>query len=301
MSESEITIGTRGSELAVAQAEIVRNKLAAIEPRISFRIVKIKTLNEKVDRSKARTEKDIYTKEIDEAILERRIDIAVHSLKDLKFNMDENMQIGAVPDRDDPRDVFIGNTETEFEHLGTDALVGTSSIRRRVQLTRINPKPMISDLHGNIDTRLSKLNSGEFSGIVIAAAGVKRLGKAVRMQYFDERDVVPAIGQGAIAVTVHKDNSAAAELLKRIDNMKARVEVGEEIEFGKAFGTGCNLPIGANAKMLESGKIGIVGFVSDLAGKTLVKGETETGPGHAGKSLAELLIKKGAGNLIERN
>ncbi len=301
MAESDITIGTRGSKLAVAQAEIVRNKLAAIEPQLSFRIVQIKTLNEKIDRSKAITEKDIYTKEIDEAILEHRIDIAVHSLKDLKFNMDESMRIGAVPDRDDPRDVFIGSTETDFKHLGSDARVGTSSVRRKVQLARINSKPIISDLHGNIDTRLSKLYAGEFSGIVIAAAGVKRLGKAVKMQYFDERDVVPAIGQGAIAVTVHRDNSAVAELLKRIDDIKARSEVVEEIDFGKAFGTGCNLPIGANAKMLGSGKIYIVGFVSDIAGKTLVKDEIEAAPGRAGKKLAELLIKKGAGNLIERN
>ena len=297
----KLRVGCRGSALSLVQAGIVVEKLGAVHSGIMVELVKIKTLNEKIDRTKeTRTEKDIYTKEIDAALADGSIDIAVHSLKDLNLLLPKGIAIGAIADRDDPRDAFVSRDGSPFESLPAKSLVGTSSIRRKAQLFALNPSPEIVNLHGNIDSRLKKLEDSTLDGIAVAAAGLKRLGVSSKIQYFSINQMVPAIGQGAIAVTAMEDNVRIMELLNSISIESASIEVEAEREFGKVFGVGCNAPIGANAK-LNGNMLSMIGFISDSSGRKALKSRIEGSSSEAkqlGRELAERMIASGGDELV---
>ena len=302
MGGRKLVIGSRGSELSMIQTALVVKKLKEVDSSLEISIEKIKTLNEKIDREKTSTEKDIYTKEIDAALLDGSIDIAVHSLKDLNLVLPKGIVIGAIADRDDPRDAFVSKDGRPFESMAANSLVGTSSIRRKAQLSMLNPSPKVVDLHGNIDSRLSKLEEGAIDGIAVAAAGLKRLGIAKNVQYFSVEQMVPAIGQGAIAVTVMEGNAHMMELLKRISVESASVETSAEREFGIVFGVGCNAPIGANAT-LKDGKLNVIGFISDRSGRKALKSSIDGSAAEAkrlGRELAERMIAVGGNELVGR-
>ena len=285
------------------QNNIVAKKLKEADSSLEITIERIKTLNEKIDRSKeTRTEKDIYTKEIDAALADGSIDIAVHSLKDLNLVLPKGIAIGAIADRDDPRDAFVSRDGRPFESLEAKALVGTSSIRRKAQLFALNPSPEVVDLHGNIDSRLRKLDDGTLDGIAVAAAGLKRLGVSSAVQYFGVEQMVPAIGQGAIAVTAMEDNRSIMELLESISIESASIETEAEREFGGVFGVGCSAPIGANATLM-GGRLSMVGFVSDRFGRRVLKSGIEGSAAEAkrlGRELAKRMIAMGGGELVGR-
>ena len=299
----KIVVGGRGSELSMIQNNIVAKKLKEADSSLEITIERIKTLNEKIDRSKeTRTEKDIYTKEIDAALADGSIDIAVHSLKDLNLVLPKGIAIGAIADRDDPRDAFVSRDGRPFESLEAKALVGTSSIRRKAQLFALNPSPEVVDLHGNIDSRLRKLDDGALDGIAVAAAGLKRLGVSSAVQYFGVEQMVPAIGQGAIAVTAMEDNRSIMELLESISIESASIETEAEREFGGVFGVGCSAPIGANATLM-GGRLSMVGFVSDRFGRRVLKSGIEGSAAEAkrlGRELAKRMIAMGGGELVGR-
>ncbi len=285
------------------QNSIVAKKLKEADSSLEISIERIKTLNEKIDRSReTRTEKDIYTREIDAALAEGSIDIAVHSLKDLNLVLPKGIAIGAIADRDDPRDAFVSRDGRQFESLAAKSLVGTSSIRRKAQLFTLNPSPEVVDLHGNIDSRLRKLDEGELDGIAVAAAGLKRLGVSSVVQYFSVEQMVPAIGQGAIAVTAMEDNRSIMELLRSISVEGASIETEAEREFGRVFGVGCNAPIGANAA-LKDGRLSMVGFISDRFGRKALKSGIKGNASEAkrlGRELAERMIAMGGDELVGR-
>jgi hydroxymethylbilane synthase len=301
MGGQKLVIGSRGSKLSMIQTDIVVRKLKEADSSLEISIEKIKTLNEKIDRAKeTRTEKDIYTKEIDAALADGSIDIAVHSLKDLNLILPKGISIGAIADRDDPRDAFVSRDGSHFESMPAKSLIGTSSIRRKAQLLALNPSAEIVELHGNIDSRLKKLDDSTLDGIAVAAAGLKRLGVSSKVQYFSVDQMVPAIGQGAIAVTAMEDNVCIMELLNSISVESASIEVEAEREFGKVFGVGCNAPIGANAR-LNGNTLSMIGFISDSSGRKALKSRIEGSSSEAkrlGRELAERMIASGGDELV---
>ena len=301
MASKKFIIGSRGSRLSLVQAGIVQKKLESLDIGLDIEVVKIKTMNEKIDRNIVdATEKDIYTKEIDQALLDGSIDMAVHSLKDLNLELPKGIVMGAVPDRADPGEVFISRDGTRLEQLGKGAVIGTSSIRRKAQLFGINPLPKVEDIHGNIDSRIGMVEEGSVDGIMIAAAGIERLGLKVKSEYFEPSRIVPAIGQGALAVSARATDSGMLSILKRINDPKAELETSAEREFGKVFGVGCNAPIGANAR-ISGDSIKLTGFIGDGYGGRVLKMEMSGGKDDAiaiGRKLARELMDSGGGELI---
>lgn len=255
-------MGCRGSRLSLVQTGIVIDKLRSAGFDARFDIIKIKTTNELIDRESRETVKDIYTKEIDRALMDGSIDIAVHSLKDVRMDIERDLLIAAIPDRDDPRDVFISKDGTGFGSMRRGSVIGTSSIRRRILLSKLNPGVSIEDIHGNVDTRMERMRAGDFDGLVLAAAGLRRLGIDIGLEYLDVDRVVPAIGQGALAVMARRDDQHTIDMLSTVNVESLMDEIEAERAFGRFFGVGCRYPIGANARA-SNGSIDIVGFIYD--------------------------------------
>ncbi len=302
MQKDVIIIGARGSNLSLIQTDIVVRKLNALQLGMEFKIEKIRTLNEKIDRSiHKETEKDIYTKEIDQALIEGRIDMAVHSLKDLMLTLPDGITIGCIADKDDPRDVMVTPNGTPLSKMDENAKIGTSSIRRKILLKGLNPKPTLLDIHGNLDSRISKVADGSLDGIVVAAAGLKRLNADVHAEYFDPGSFIPAIGQGAIAVTIRSNDKHISDIMRRINVHDAKAEAFAERAFGKRFGIGCNAPIGAYA-VANGSNLSISGFIGDIMGNRILKATINGNadkPEALGNMLAERLIGAGGDELIK--
>lgn len=294
-----VRIGTRGSKLSLLQTGIVARKLELLGVGIKCELVQIKTLNEKIDRNSGKpTEKDIYTKEIDEALIDGSIDIAVHSLKDLKNELPKGILIASIPERADPRDMLVfGN--------GFDSnmkpRIGTSSIRRKVQIKRILPGAEVVELHGNVDTRLHSLKNGNLNALVLAVSGMERMGYSERSRILEPNEMIPAIGQGALAVTARSDDSGIIEILKRINDKKAESEIIAERSFGRVFGIGCDMPIGSLARA-NGNEMNILGFIAKNDGSVFARAEVKgkaSDPEGMGKALARAVMEKGGDEIIE--
>jgi hydroxymethylbilane synthase len=246
----KITIGSRGSQLALWQANWVKEQLEAQGWECGIQI--IKTTGDRitdVPLAKVGT-KGLFTKEIEEALLGGAVDLAVHSLKDLPTILPEGLTIAAIPEREDPRDVVVGRP---IKDLANGALVGTSSLRREAQLRLLRPDLRIESLRGNVDTRLRKLDEGQYESILLAAAGLRRLGLAGRIaEALAPGVMVPAVGQGALAIETREDGGAAWEACRRLDHAATRAAVTAERTVLAALGGGCQVPIGANAE-IENG------------------------------------------------
>jgi hydroxymethylbilane synthase len=226
-----ITIGTRGSKLALWQAEWVRSLLGAVNPALRIELKKIKTTGDKIlDVPLAKVGgKGLFVKEIEEAMLRDEADLAVHSMKDVPTYLPEGLHIGAVLEREDPRDAFISLKYPSFRELASGASVGTSSLRRSCQLKSIRPDIEIVSLRGNLDTRLRKLDEGQFDAIILAAAGVKRLGHEDRITETLQRDVsLPAIAQGAVGIECRTDDEFIHELIRPLRHAETSVCVQAE-------------------------------------------------------------------------
>ena len=242
----------------------------------------------------------MFTKEIEEALADRRVDLAVHSLKDLPTEQSDQFEIAAIPAREDPRDAFCSVEYGSVQDLPQGALVGTSSLRREAQLRAIRPDLVVHPLRGNVDTRLRKLEAGEYAAIILASAGLRRLGKTERVrQVLPVELMCPAAGQGALGIESRAGDTAVREALAFLDDASARAETTCERALLGSLGGGCQVPIGANAKW-ESGKLHLEAVVASPDGKLLLRESAiADDPTRLGKSVAEKVLDKGAAAILD--
>ncbi len=293
-----LVIASRGSQLALWQAHWVEAQLTALGQECRIEI--IKTTGDKItDVPLAKVGgKGLFTKEIEEALLDGRADLAVHSLKDLPTELPEGLVLAAVPEREDPRDAVVGK---RIDELPPGARVGTSSLRRSAQLRKLRPDLVIESVRGNLDTRLRKLDEGQYDAILLAAAGLKRLGWGDRIaEILDADCMCSAVGQGALAIET-RANGKGFDAVQSLDHAATHAAVAAERGLLKALGGGCQVPIGAHATV-SGNRLRLLGIVISPDASEMVKSEAEGEVAHAaelGQTLGEELLKKGARQILE--
>jgi hydroxymethylbilane synthase len=294
-----LTIGSRGSRLAVWQARWIQVRLQdfGVECRVEI----IHTTGDKITDvalSKVGT-KGLFTKEIEEALLQGTIDLAVHSLKDMPTDLPAGLTLAAIPEREDPRDALVG---ARLEELAQHARVGTSSLRRAAQLRGIRPDLEIENIRGNVDTRLRKLDEKQYDAIVLASAGLRRLGWENRItELLDPSVMCPAPGQGALAVETRSDGGEAQEISKRLDHRETRSAVTAERAVLAALGGGCQVPIGAYATV-EHGRIQLQAVIVSPDGTQIIGLKAHGAAGDAaiiGHAMGNQLLAEGGRQILE--
>ena len=299
----KVRIGTRGSRLALWQADYIEKLLNQMNQEITLERIIIKTEGDR-DQSSSLTQiggQGVFTKAIEDALLDNRIDLAVHSLKDLPSNMTPGLCLAAVPERGPVEDVLVTKEGININDLNKDASVATGSIRRRSQLLNLRPDLQISDLRGNIETRLNKLYQKGLDGIIMARAAIFRLGlDQVKFYTFSTDEMVPGVGQGAVGVQTRADDSTINEIVKGISHQDTFNAVSAERAFLDELDSGCQFPVGAYAQVLGD-RLKITGFVGSEDGREIYR-ENSKGPVSAademGRELAQLFIKQGAQELL---
>lgn len=299
-----MNLGTRGSKLALWQSQTVAEELKSALPALEIEIKTIKTQGDKIlDVALSRIgDKGLFTKEIENELLAGSIDLAVHSMKDLPGEMEPGLCIGAVLKREDPRDVLLSHKGYQFDKLPRGGVIGTSSLRRMAQVKARRPDLEIVALRGNVETRIKKMQEQDLDGIVLAWAGVSRLGLTEWVTDFLPEDLIlPAVGQGAIAVQIRADDHSTRELLASINDPEAFAEVSAERSFLKTLQGGCQVPIGSRA-IVSGSQIRIRGLICSLDGSRHYCQEIN-GPFEQGQKLAvelaEQLLAQGAGAILE--
>lgn len=293
-------IGSRGSQLALWQANHVADWLRARGHQVEIEI--IKTTGDKITDvalSKVGV-KGLFTKEIEEALAAGRVDLAVHSLKDLPTELAPQFTLAAVTKREDARDVFVSLKYTRFTELPQEARVGTSSLRRQAQLKAVRPDLEMFPLRGNVDTRLGKLESGDLHGIILAAAGLKRLGRAEHVREALPVEVMcPAVGQGAMAIECRSSDPATQWELAFLDDAATRKATTAERALLRTLGGGCQVPIGGYGELMDDG-LRLTAVVARPDGSRLIR-EQQTGsdPETLGRKVGEALLGKGARQILE--
>ncbi|GAB4540978.1 MAG: hydroxymethylbilane synthase [Thermodesulfovibrionia bacterium] len=303
-----IVIATRGSKLAMWQAEWVRAEILKRNPELNVEILKIKTTGDKIlDVPLAKIGgKGLFVKEIEEALLEGRADLAVHSMKDVPVVLPDRLHITAICKREEPRDAFVSQIQDSrfkiqgFRTLHNGAIVGTSSLRRSCQLLNKRPDLRIVQLRGNLDTRIRKLDEGQFDAIIVASAGMRRLGMEERITELLPTDIsLPAIGQGAIGIECRKDDEFTNNLVKDLNHAETSICVMAERAFLRRLEGGCQVPIAGYAR-INSGLI-LEGLVGSVSGDTIIRGTTKgpiNDPESVGIALAEELLSRGADRIL---
>jgi hydroxymethylbilane synthase len=296
-----LRIGSRGSQLALWQANHVAAELRARGHEVEIQI--IKTTGDKItDVSLAQVgTKGMFTKEIEEALAAGQVDLAVHSLKDLPTELPPGFEIAAITKREDPRDAFLSVKYASVAELPRGARVGTSSLRRQAQLRQMRADLEVHPLRGNVDTRLRKLEAGEYDGIILAAAGLNRLGLTQRVRsYFDTREMCPAVGQGALAIEIRAGDSARRDELAFFDSPADHAATDCERAVLRSLGGGCQVPIGAHATVTDS-EVSVTAVVADPVGTAVLReGGTGSDPERLGRSVGETLLKRGAAKILEQ-
>lgn len=296
-----IRIGTRDSILAIWQAHWVKSRLCLYYPELQFELVPMKTKGDKIlDVPLAKIgDKGLFTKELENGLLQNELDMAIHSLKDLPTMLPPGLIIGAFCQREEPRDVFLSKNGIQLEDLPPGALLGTSSLRRKSQLQHFRPDLNFVDIRGNLHTRWRKLMESEMDGIVLAAAGVIRLGWEQKItQILSEEIMLSAVGQGAIAVEVAENRPDILELLPRLNHAETELAVRAERVLMRVLEGGCQVPIGALAQVTD-GKITLRGMVASIDGTRLIKAEgTGYAPEKVGQEVAQRLIGLGAAEIL---
>jgi hydroxymethylbilane synthase len=293
-----LVIASRGSQLALWQARWVEQRLGAMG--LESRIEIIKTTGDKItDLPLAKVgAKGLFTKEIEEALLEERADLAVHSLKDLPTELPEGLVLAGVPAREDPRDALLGRPLSE---LARGAKVGTSSLRREAQLRYLRPDLHVEPLRGNVDTRVRRLKEGAYDAILLAVAGLKRLGlDGAIAEVLSPEVMCPAIGQGVLALE-SRESGPGHDACSRLDDPRTRAEITAERAVLAALGGGCQVPIGAHASV-HSGRLRVAGIVAAPDGSQLVRAESEGPAADAaaiGRHLASQLLGRGARRILD--
>ena len=344
MKINKISIGTRGSKLALWQAEWIKSELKELYPDLEIELIKIKTTGDKIlDVPLAKVGgKGLFVKEIEEALLRHEADIAVHSIKDVPTEFPDGLYLAVICEREDPRDAFISQIQNskfkiqKFNDMPRGAKIGTSSLRRSCQLLNNRPDLKIEQLRGNLDTRLRKLDEGQFDAIILAAAGIKRLGLEERISEILSPEIsLPAIGQGAIGIECRIDDEFINKLIAPLNHPETSICVKAERAFLERLEGGCQVPIAAYARIVnkksevrsqksnppfhplsKGGREGINdsalstpnsklimdGLVGSITGDRLIKGYIEGRPGHAeslGIALAEDVLSRGAKDILD--
>lgn len=300
----QIKIGTRGSQLALWQSNWVKSALMERFPGLAVELVIIKTKGDKIqDVPLARVGgKGLFVKEIEEAILDRRVDLAVHSMKDMPALIPEGLCIGAIPDRENPKDALVSRKGLSLSRLPRGARIGTSSLRRAAQLKHLRPDLNILPLRGNLDTRLKKLETEDLDAVVLAAAGLRRMELDHRVtQFLDETQMLPAVGQGALCIESRENDPDIAPLTAALDHSDTRTVVLGERAFLHRLEGGCQVPIAAHGS-LAGGQFSLTGMVASLDGTELIR-DTLSGPANnseaIGIQLADRLLDRGAGKILD--
>ncbi len=244
------TIGTRGSKLSLAQTNWVISELKEQTPDNEFDIVTIKTKGDTDERPLFTIDqKGIFEKEIDRAVAEKQVDFAVHSLKDVPSELHESLIIASVPKRESSNDIFITKDGSSLKSIPSGSIIGTSSLRRAVQISRQRSDLVVKPVRGNIETRINKVLDGKFDGVVLAHAGISRLGLDVKFSILSTKDFPPSPGQGALAIVARSNDSELISILKKIEDIKSRKEIEAERALSDHVDSGCRFPVGALAKI----------------------------------------------------
>ena len=307
--KNRIYIGTRGSKLALWQAEWVKSEIQHLHSEIEISLIKIKTTGDMIlDVPLAKIGgKGLFVKEIEEAILRHKVDMAVHSMKDVPTELPEGLHLAAICRREDPRDALITKVQSSefkvqsYKDLPHGATVGTSSLRRLCQLRNIRPDLKIVQLRGNLDTRIRKLDEGQFDAIIVAVAGVKRLGLAYRITEILEPEIcLPAIGQGAIGIECRVNDKVINTILGDLNHQETSISVRAERALLRRLGGGCQVPIAAYAR-IKDGMVIMDGLVGSITGERVIKGHAEgklEDHERLGTNLAEDLLSRGAKEIL---
>jgi len=300
-----IRVGTRGSKLALAQTNWVIEQIKGHYPHLRVETVIIKTKGDKIlDVPLAKVGgKGLFVKEIEEALLREEIDLAVHSMKDVPTELPEGLEIAIIPERESPFDVLISRENISFEDLPPGARVGTSSLRRTAQLRAKRPDLRIENLRGNLDTRLRKLSEGLYEAIIVAEAGLLRLGLGdIPRERFSTEVMLPAIGQGALAIEIRKADTELREGLSFLHHEETAVAVAAERAFLERLGGGCQVPLAAYARLNQRNLV-VEALIADPSGEPLLRDQLEGPPSQAaemGRRLAEELLSRGGQKILEK-
>ena len=299
----DVIIGTRDSALAMWQTEWVIENLKRLKPEHSFRIISMKTQGDKIlDVALAKIgDKGLFTKELEVAMLSGEIDMAVHSMKDLPTALPEGLMIGAICERADPKDVVISKNGLKLEQMPTGARIGTSSLRRCAQLLSYRPDLKLEPLRGNLNTRMAKLERENLDAIILAAAGVERLGWGDRISERLSTDIsLPAVGQGSIGIEIRDNDKEIFDVVKILNHFPSQVSITAERALLKRLEGGCQIPIGALGTV-EGDQLTLIGLVASLDGKEVIRGSISGPVNEAaalGEKLAEQLVEQGADRIL---
>lgn len=303
--EKLLRLGTRKSPLALWQAEHVRERLEHLHPGLTVDLVKITTEGDKIlDRSLAQVGgKGLFIKELEQALFEGRIDLAVHSLKDVTVNLPAGLELATILEREDPRDAFVSARYANLAELPAGARVGTASLRRQCQIRAAYPALEVITLRGNVNTRLAKLDAGDFEAIVLACAGLKRLGFESRIRArLTPEDSLPAVGQGAVCIECRSDDARTHALLAPLDHRETRICVSAERALNAALEGGCQVPIAAYAE-LAGEALRLRALVGDPDGSRVIRGERRGVAADAerlGHDLGQELLGQGARAILDK-
>ena len=300
----KLKIGTRGSKLSLAQTQLVVDALKKARPELDFEIVTIKTKGD-VDARPLYTidSKGIFEKEIDAAVRDGRVDFAVHSLKDIPSELPDNLTIASIPKRESPNDVFVNDKKMKLKDIASKSIVGTSSLRRAVQVNRLRPDLIVKPIRGNVETRVNKMLKKEFDALVLAEAGLSRLGLTdVIVERLPIDDFTPSPGQGAMAIVARQDDADLINTLKNIEDEMSRIEVTAERVLLMHINAGCRFPLGALANANDS-KLDLYASVYSADGKKRIdvkKSDSITNAERLGTLVASELEEKGAMELSKQ-
>lgn len=302
----KLVIATRASRLALWQAEHVRDRLKALYPDCEVELLSMSTKGDRIlDRSLSKIGgKGLFIKELETALLDGRADLAVHSLKDVPYDIPAPFCLSVIMERDDPRDAFVSNQYTAITELPAGSVVGTSSLRRESQLRARFPQLIIKPLRGNLDTRLGKLDAGEYDAIILATAGLKRLGLADRIRStIDLADSIPSAGQGALGIETHDQSAELKQWLAPLACAESTSRALAERAVTRMLGGSCQVPLAAYAELKESGEIWVRALVAEPDASVVYRAEL-SGPvdqaEQIGQQVGQLLLDQGAGQILAR-
>lgn len=301
--KKRLRIGSRGSLLALKQANMIKDIIEKDNPNLQVELTIIKTTGDKilnVPLAKVGG-KGLFVKEIEDALIDHKIDIAVHSMKDVPFILPDQLIIQATTKREDPRDILISKEGLKLDELPKWAKIGTSSLRRRSQLLHHRPDIKITELRGNLDTRIKKAFTPEFDAVILAAAGIHRMGWEDKItEYIDETVSIPAVGQGALGIEIRRDDRAARKIADSLNDRETSIAVRAERSFMRRLEGGCQVPIGAIG-IVKGERLTLTGFIADVDGKRMVKASDsdhiDNGQG-LGVRLAERLLNMGGKSVL---
>ena len=303
MTKRHLTIATRESPLALAQAESIKMMLQTLYPQLSIELLGITTQADKQLNMSLLDigGKGLFVKELEEALLDGRADIAVHSMKDVPMELPPGLIIPVISKREDPRDAFVSDRYRSLAELPPGASIGTSSLRRQTQLAALRSDLILHHLRGNINTRLARLDRGDFDGIILAAAGLLRMHLSVRIRaYLSTEESLPAAGQGALGIECREDDQATIGLIAPLNDVATNYCVTAERALCRRLGGGCKVPVAAYAR-IHRGILTLSGLVANREGTRILRVQNEGNPAHAdniGTHAGNELLQRGAANIL---